>query len=1226
MSVTLDDSQHSVEERPVKLLVVGIGASAGGITALKQFFTHVTPDRNVAYVVILHLSPSHDSRLAEVLQVTVPFPVTQVTDLVPIQPDHVYVIPPNKSLAIVDGALVLSEITRVEQRRAPVDVFFRALADAYGSHAACVILSGTGANGSAGLKRIKEHGGLAIAQDPNQAEYTDMPTNAIATGLIDVVLPVEDIPKKINEYHLRLPTVDEHSGAPAADTDDVSALRDILTLLKVRTGHDFSNYKQNTLLRRIHRRMTVVGLPTVGSYAQWVREEANEPPTLLKELLISVTHFFRDAEAFTLLEERLIPRLFTARTAQDQVRIWVPGCATGEEAYSIAMLLCEYLDGSIDQPSVQIFATDLDEEAVAIAREGFYGDAGIVDLSEARLERFFQRQTSGYRIRRELRELVLFAHHNIVKDPPFSHLDLISCRNLLIYLNRSAQDRVIETFHFALRPGGYLLLGPSESPDGSNDLFITVDRTSRVYQSRAVSSRLALLESPRTGVLRSQPRAAESRPAERFAPLDVHHRLLEEYAPPSLIVSEDHTIVHMSPSVGRYLLMVAGEPSRDLMKLVRPELRADLRTALYQSAKQRTSIEVPNVPVVLDGAETRLSLVVRPVLRDEDPGRGFFLVQFADQDRSNEPHRAVRRIDAPAEPVVQQLEEELSRIKAQLRTTIEQYEAQVEEAHASAEEQQATTEELRSAAEELETGKEELQSVNEELMTVNQELKTKIEELRLSNSDFQNLINSTDIATIFLDRSLRLKLTTPRAREVFNVLRSDMGRPLADITSRLHYDQLEADMKQVLDALHPIDREVQSVDGRWYQMRIRPYRTVDDRIDGIVVMFPDITDRRSAESTVARSDERLRLLIDSASDYAIFTMSDTGEIDSWNSGAERLFGYRAEQIIGRNVDVLFTPEERALGLAAAELQKVQRDGRSVDERYHVRRDGTLFYASGVTTRLGRGPGLGFAKIARDLTGHQHAAQALRDAHTELETRVAERTRELGAEVKSHEAAQLHIVNLLRKVVTAQEDERGRIARNLHDQLGQRLTALRLFLERAQQQSSQSAEDGDLARALALVQTIDTEVGFLAWELRPAVLDHLGLSVALPRYVREWSEHYGVEAKYSGETFQEGVMSREAEIALYRIAQEALTNSAKHAHASRVDVLLELRDGSLTLIIEDDGVGFDPDENRERGIGLLGMRERAGLIGADFQLESALGEGTSIYVRHTPGQEQHSGQP
>ena len=398
-------------------------------------------------------------------------------------------------------------------------------------------------------------------------------------------------------------------------------------------------------------------------------------------------------------------------------------------------------------------------------------------------------------------------------------------------------------------------------------------------------------------------------------------------------------------------------------------------------------------------------------------------------------------------------------------------------------------------------------------------------------------------------------------------------------------------------------------------MRIRPYRTIDDRIEGLVLMFQDIT------PTFARNEERLRLLIDSANDYAIFTMTETGQIDSWNTGAERMFGHRSDQIIGRNFDVLFTADDRASGTADAEIAIARREGRARDERYYVRRDGTLFYASGVTTRLGDGA-LGFAKIARDLTGQQQAAQALQDARGALENRVDERTQALAAEVKSHHTSQLHIVNLLRKVVTAQEEERGRIARNLHDQLGQRLTELRLSLERIQARVGVPADgdDDELSRTLALVQTIDSEVGFLAWELRPAVLDHLGLGVALPRYVREWSEHYGIETKYAGDGVPSDGMSREAEIALYRIAQEALTNVAKHAHASRVDILLESRDGYLVLVVEDDGVGFDPEHTttRERGIGLLGMRERAGLIGAQFELESSSGEGTSIFVRYAPG--------
>jgi len=407
-------------------------------------------------------------------------------------------------------------------------------------------------------------------------------------------------------------------------------------------------------------------------------------------------------------------------------------------------------------------------------------------------------------------------------------------------------------------------------------------------------------------------RSAESRPVERFAPLDAHHRLLEEYAPPSLIVTEDNAIVHMSPRAATYLQMSAGEPSRDLLKLVRPELRVELRAALFQAMKERSSVEAKNIPMAIDGMTRHVDVIVRPVLRDNDPARGFFLILFADHDGAEDDGagRGVRALDTTPEPIARQLEEELARVKAQLRTTIEQYEAQVEEAQASSEEHQATNEELRSSAEELETSKEEIQSVNEEITTVNQELKIKIEELRLRNNDFQNLINSTDLPTIFLDRSLRLKLTTPRAQDIFNLLPSDIGRPLSDLTSHLAYKELDSDLRAVLDRLHTIDREVMTDDNRWFLMRIRPYRTSDDRIDGVVLMLQDITEKRVAERAIAVSEERLRLLLDSVTDYAIFTMSSDGVIDSWSTGAERVYGFRGEEIVGRPFALLFTAEDR----------------------------------------------------------------------------------------------------------------------------------------------------------------------------------------------------------------------------------------------------------------------------------------------------------------------------
>ena len=934
MSDSRDETAGPDAGRSPKLLVVGLGASAGGIEALRSFFAKVPIHSSSAYVVILHLSPDHDSKLAEVLQMTSDIPVTQVSQAVRIQADHVYVVPPNRRLEVVDGMINVHEITQTEQRRSPVDVFFRGLADAHGSRAVCIVLSGTGSNGSAGLKRVKEYGGLAIAQTPAEAAYGDMPTNAIATGMVDLVLPVAEMPARIADYHRRLRQFDGASPEDAEPLDESDALTDVLSLLRVRTGHDFVNYKAGTLLRRIQRRMNVAGVSSLGAYVRLIREQPEEAVALMKDLLISVTHFFRDTDAFKALEERVIPRLFDNKGPGDQVRAWVPACATGEEAYSVAMLLAEFNDGRSDLPSVQVFATDLDEEAIASAREGFYTESDVADLPEKRLERFFHREGTAYRIRRELRETMLFAHHNVIRDPPFSRVDLISCRNLLIYLNRTAQQRILETFHFALRPGGYLLLSPSESPESAGDLFMVVDRKINLYQTRMVATRLVVPDAHTITLPRTLLRMPEPRPVERFAPIDAHHRLLEEYAPPSLIVTEDHTLVHMSSGAARYLQMAAGEPSRDVLKLIRPDLRVELRTAIYQASKSRSSVEVANLPTVVDGVEHRLNLIVRPVLRDDDPARGFFLVLFADQDGSDQPPRGIAPLDPTQEPIAVQLEDELSRVKAQLRSVVEQYEAQVEEAQASAEEHQAMNEELRSSAEEIETSKEELQSVNEELTTVNQELKIKIEELRLSNNDFKNLINSTDIATLFLDRSLQLKMTTPRAQDIFNVLRTDVGRPLSDITSRLVDDRLEDDLRQALDHLRPVDREVRTIDGRWYLMRIRPYRTTDDRIDGIVLMFQDVTARRLAELEVRLSEERMRVMIDSVIDYAIVTTTDDGTIDSWNTGAQRMFGYGSEEIIGQNFGVLFTPDDRLAGVPAAELIQARRDGRALNERQY----------------------------------------------------------------------------------------------------------------------------------------------------------------------------------------------------------------------------------------------------------------------------------------------------
>lgn len=982
-------SQSNKTESHLEFGVVGIGASAGGLQAIKLFFENMPQETGMAFVIVLHLSPDHQSIADKIIQQSTKMPVLQVTQTVPIEKNHVYVISPAQQLAMNDGYLKISPAVSTLDRHAAIDLFFRDLANVHRERAFCVVLSGSGSDGAVGLSRIKEQGGVTLAQSPEDAEFDGMPRAAIETRMVDLVLPVVDMPQKIlelwrNSQAITLPSANDsklRSLVPSTEQEAAIAeqrLHDILTDLRTSTGHDFKHYKRATVLRRIERRMQVTTQPDLGSYYSYLQNTPEEAKALLGDMLIGVTNFFRDREAFEALERDVLPQLVhavaTLHPEKEELRVWSAGCSTGEEVYSLAIMLDDLLQVEGSKAKLQLFATDIDERAISIGRAGQYSQAIVTDVPPTRLRQYFVKEDEHYRIRKEIREKVLFAKHSLLSDPPFSQIDLIVCRNLLIYLDREVQRDILQMFHFALRPGGFLFLGSSESADACHELFTPVDKRNRIFRAKSGSANSRRIPTmPRTGYTRGSSSVAlpESKshvqqPKLSFA--DIHRRAIERSAPPSMIVDANADILHMSETAGRFLRHVGGELSRNLLTLIRPELRLEIRTALFQVQQSGLAVKSRDVSIKHEDRLLRIDMVVQPYKDDQSDG-DYVLVMF-EESEIDPAEAAITQLQTESQ-VLSNLERELQRTKLQLQDTIEQSEVSNEELKASNEEMQAINEELRSATEELETSKEELQSINEELLTVNFELKTKVEETDKVNDYLTNLIASTDIATVFVDRSMRIRWFTPRATDIFNMLPVDTGRSLLDITHRLDYADLANDAAQVFESLNMIEREVScSIDNHWYIARLLPYRSSEDHIDGTVLTFIDITTRRAAEEELRLGEERMRLVAESTHDYAIITLDEQGVITSWNMGAELIFGYTKAEAEGAYYEFIFSAEDRANGAPETELTNARTQGRAEDERWHMRKDGSLFYCSGEVTLLQGDHLKGYVKIARDMTGHK----------------------------------------------------------------------------------------------------------------------------------------------------------------------------------------------------------------------------------------------------------------
>jgi two-component system CheB/CheR fusion protein len=830
--------------------VVGLGASAGGLEALQQFIANVPPASGLAYVVVQHLDPTHKAMLTELLQRATAMPVHEATGSMRVEPDVVYVIPPSTELTLVGGRLHLTEPAQPRGRRLPIDVLFSSLARDQGERAIGVVLSGMGSDGTVGLLAIKGAGGLTFAQEPASAQFDSMPKSAIDAGACDIVAPAAELPQRIFLVAAKHPLTEPRSARTSEDSEP--SLNVILGLLRERSKHDLSLYKITTVKRRIERRMGVHGLDTLTDYARFVGENPQELDLLFKELLIGVTSFFRDPPLWQELKDSVLPALLARCTPGTPMRAWVVGCSTGEEAYSLAIAFREAADTqpNPDAWTLQIFASDVNADAIAVARRGQFSAQIAVDVTPERLSRFFNAVGDGFLIGHEIRQSVLFTQHDVTLDPPFTRLDILSCRNLMIYFNAALQQRVLPLFHYALRPGGVLMLGGSETVGRSQSLFTPLDSKSRVYLRSAAAA--VNLDFPVNRSLSLRTAAQESNvppPLNRQANLQslANQVLLQEFSPPAVLVNEQGDVVYINGHTGKYLEPAAGKANWNIHVMARPAIRTQLASAMRQALHEKRTIELHGLRLEEDPQST-LDVTVQPVR--ESPGlEGTVMIVF--RDIAIPPPATLKRRRAAGSPDPA-ISDDLVRAREEIRALRQEMRASQEELQSANEELQSTNEELQSANEELTTSKEESQSMNEELQTINIELRSKLDDLALAQSDMQNLLNSTDIATLFLDNALNVRRFTEHITRIIQLREGDIGRPLSDLASTLIYPQLHADANGTLRTLAFSEKQIATTDGHWFTVRIMPYRTVANVIQGVVITFIDITAAKELESRLRK--------------------------------------------------------------------------------------------------------------------------------------------------------------------------------------------------------------------------------------------------------------------------------------------------------------------------------------------------------------------------------------
>ncbi len=1257
--------------------IVGLGASAGGLEAFTRLLKQVPVDTGFGFVLVQHLDPQHESALVQLLARTTAMPVHEVTNNLRVEPNHVYIIPPNTRLGIARGVLKLQPRADKRTPSRSIDFFFEALAHDQPGRAIGVILSGTATDGTLGLEAIKAEGGLTFAQD-DSARYNSMPRSAAAAGCVDFVLSPERIARQLARI-AKHPYVAGHRPEPgprsgrsartghrsatAGGPQDQAGFNEVLTLLHNHTGVDFSLYKSTTIHRRIARRTVLSQRDTLASYAAFLRENPKERDALFSDALINVTSFFRNAEAFAAVQRKVFAPLL-AQQSDEPVRVWVPGCSTGQEAYSLAMAFAELAEKIPRPRQLQVFATDLNEANLAKARLGLYAKSLAQDVSPERLRRFFVAENGGYRIVKTLRDQVVFARHNLISDPPFSRMDLISCRNVMIYLGPSLQHRLLPAFHYGLRPGGCLFLGASESIGALAGLFAPADKKHKIFSrkpTRTDGLPLPLRPEHSGGPAGPLPRTTPP-PALRSDAADGGIRselsaeraadrvTVNQFAPPGVLIDADLQILQFRGPTGAFLEPPTGKASFDLLKMAREGLMLPLRNAINRAKKDNRTTRLEHVPVTLNGQTRPVSVEVVPL--KNLPERRY-LVLFAETDNRS-PTLPPEPSVSPPPPLgkkekasrIAALERDLAETRDYLRSIQESQQAANEELQASNEEGQSANEELQSLNEELETSKEELESTNEELTTVNEEMVNRNAELNRLYSDLTNLQTSANLVVVLLGRDLAIRRFSVQAERQFHLHASDLGRAMNSIRHGLHLPDLDGIIRTVIDRVQECEREVRAADGRWYSLRVRPYFTLDRKVDGAVLVLVDIDDLKKAARRVSEAHQHATAIIRTVPNPLVILDSRL-RLQSANASFYRTFRLTAAETRNRSLFELGDgswniPRLRHLLEKILPRRSYFNDFEVTHDFKKIGRRTILLNARMLVERGGESKEILLGLL--DISGRKQMEEALAVAQVklarhvrELEAVVTRRTRQLttsnrhlaagvrATRVNAEKYRKLYLQSQLtqkklrqvtHQILTAQEDERKRISRELHDEVVQNLVAISVELSTLAHEKTAGSRPlmDQVVRTQRLVEHSVDAVHRFARDLRPAVLDDLGLIPALESYCQALADRKKIRVDFTAAPGIETLASEKRTV-LFRVAQEALTNIARHARASRAAVTIRKISGTVRMDISDNGKSFPvlkvlQAKGRKR-LGLIGMKERLEMVGGHMTIESTPGRGTLV---------------